>query len=204
MAATLPHKLFFVHAPRRSGAVCLTFDNGPHPEHTPQVLDVLKEAGVPATFFVVGRQAEEYPDLVRRMAAEGHDVGHHSYTHSEAHLTTTRQLLDEVRRTSDLLNRLLGEVPPLFRPPFGKLTVAKLLRLWCAHQTVVLWNVDPRDYACQSPEEVRGWFASRPLCSGDVVLMHDNVPYAAEVLPDLIPRTRARGLTFTKVSQWTT
>jgi peptidoglycan/xylan/chitin deacetylase (PgdA/CDA1 family) len=204
MGAILPRTWFFVRAPANSNAVCLTFDNGPHPEYTRRVLDVLKEHGVAGTFFVVGSEVEACPDLVRRMAAEGHAVGHHSYFHEPPHLTSARQLLAEVRRTCDLLDRLVGETPPLFRPPYGKLTVAKLWRLWWAGQTVVLWNVDPKDYACHSPEEVRSWFRRRPLRRGDVVLMHDNMPYAAEVLPEIIHAARARGLAFTTVSHWLT
>lgn len=203
LAAALPRRRFLVRVPADSGAVCLTFDDGPHPEHTPRLLDVLKRHGIPATFFVIGERVERCPDLVRRMAAEGHEVGHHTYSHPEPHLTSARQLLDEVSRTRDLLARLLGKAPTLFRPPRGKVTAAKLWRLWRAGQSVVLWNVEVRDHAFKAAEEIRAWFRDRPLRGGDVVLMHDDWPRAADVVPDLVQSIRGRGLRFAKVSEWT-
>jgi peptidoglycan/xylan/chitin deacetylase (PgdA/CDA1 family) len=180
----------------------LTFDDGPHPEHTPAVLDVLKKEEVGATFFLLGDRARRFPGLVRRIAAEGHLIGHHSFSHSEPGRTSARQLLDEVSRTQDVLTALVGRPSPWFRPPKGKLTAAKLVRLWRAGQTVVLWNVDPKDYSCQSPQEVRDWFDRHPLGGGDLVLLHDNVPYAGGMLTDLIHATRRRGLNFVTPEQW--
>ncbi len=202
MAFALPRHFFLVQGPRNSGSVCLTFDDGPHPEHTPRLLDVLGRHGIAATFFVVGQQAERYPELVRRLAAEGHVVGHHSYSHSEPRLTSARQLSQEVCQTRDLLARVLGQAPILFRPPHGKLTGAKLWRLWRAGQTVVLWNVDPKDYSLRSACEGRTWFLRNPIQAGDIVLMHDNHPYAAEMLPELIQETRNRRLGFATPLNW--
>jgi peptidoglycan/xylan/chitin deacetylase (PgdA/CDA1 family) len=191
-----------VRGPKESRVVCLTFDDGPHPEHTPRLLDVLGRHGVPATFFVVGQQAERYPELVRRLAAEGHVVGHHSYFHSDPRLTSARQLMKEVRQTADLLSKLLGQGPTLFRPPHGKLTGSKLWHLWRAGQAVVLWNVDPKDYALRSASEGLAWFLRNPIQAGDIVLMHDNQPYAAEILSELIQKTRDRGLGFATPLNW--
>ena len=201
MAALLPRRWFCVCVSANSKAVNLTFDDGPHPEHTARVLDVLKSKRVVATFFVIGKLAERYPDLVRRMAADGHAVGNHSFHHTEPSRTSARQLLLEVRQTRDLVASLVGETPTLFRPPFGKMTIGKLLRLWGAGQTVVLWNVDPKDYACESVEDLRGWFQQHPLKAGDVVLMHDSLPHASAVLPEIIESARARGIMFSKVLQ---
>ncbi len=203
MAATLPRTWFLVQGPKQSCSVCLTFDDGPHPEHTPRLLDVLGKYEIPATFFVVGRQAERYPELVRRLMAEGHTIGHHSYSHSEPRLTSAQHLLEEVRRTRELLSQLLGQSPNLFRPPCGKLTGAKLLLLWRAGQTIVLWNVDPKDYALPSAGEGLAWFQKNQLQGGDIVLMHDNQPHASEILPTLIRLTLDRGFGFTTASQWT-
>jgi peptidoglycan/xylan/chitin deacetylase (PgdA/CDA1 family) len=200
--AALPRSRLLVRGPDGDRSVCLTFDDGPHPEHTPRLLDVLKDLGAPATFFVVGRQAERHPGLVRRMAAEGHLVGNHSFTHGEPARTSARHLLEEVRQTAAVLTPLAGRQPPLFRPPKGQLTVAKAWRLWRAGQTIVLWSADPKDYACGSAAEVRGYFERRPLGPGDVVLMHDTHPHAAEVLPAVIAAGRARGLSFTTLARW--
>jgi peptidoglycan/xylan/chitin deacetylase (PgdA/CDA1 family) len=202
MAVTLPRRMFLVDGPVKSGSICLTFDDGPDPVHTPRLLDVLKQHKIPATFFVIGQQAERHPEIVRRMIAEGHLVGNHSFTHSEPRGISAQQLVEEVQRTRELLLDLTGQAPALFRPPKGKLTAAKLWALWRAGQTVVLWNSDPRDYVCRSASDVRNWFRAHPLCAGNLVLMHDNRPHAAEVLPELIAAARRRGQTFVTVSEW--
>jgi peptidoglycan/xylan/chitin deacetylase (PgdA/CDA1 family) len=202
LAATLPRRWLLVRGSPRSRSVCLTFDDGPHPVHTPRLLEVLKQQQVPATFFVVGREVERYPDVVRRILAEGHALGHHSFSHGDPARTSARELLEEVRATEAVLNRVAGASPSLFRPPHGKLTAGKLWRLWRGGQTVVLWNVDPKDFACPTAEELRAWFRLHPLRGGDVVLLHDTHPHAAEVLPELIAAARVCGLDFTTPRWW--
>ncbi len=201
LAVAVPRSLYLLSGPAADGNVCLTFDDGPHPEHTLHLLDVLAQHGVRATFFVIGRHAEQYPDLVRRISAEGHEVGNHSFSHAEPGQTSARQLIDDVCRGRQLLASLLGRAPRLVRPPKGKVTAAKLGGLWWSRQTVVLWNVDPKDYACRSADELAAWFESHPLQGGDLVLLHDSQPHAAVVLPALIADARRRGLHFVTVSQ---
>jgi len=202
MAATLPRRFLLVCGPARSNSVCLTFDDGPDPEHTPRLLDVLGEAGVPATFFVIGERAERHPRLVRRIAAEGHVLGHHSYSHGDPARTSARQLLDEVQRTRRILIEIVGQAPALVRPPQGKLTPSKVLGLWRAGQTIMLWNVDPKDFACEVSSELGTWFREHPLRGGDVVLLHDVWPHAAAVLPEVIEAVRQSGLAFTTPLSW--
>lgn len=202
MAGTLPRRLFLVQGPPSSRSVGLTFDDGPHPEHTPRLLDVLKDHGVPATFFLIGRHAEAHPEIVARIVAEGHAIGGHSYEHGPPDQVSARRLLEEVRRTADLLAGPLGHPTRLFRPPHGKLTLAKLWGLWRAGQSVILWNVDPKDFAGRTSGEVHDRLRARPPRGGDIVLLHDNHPHAAAVLPEFIAAVRARGLEFTTVAPW--
>jgi peptidoglycan/xylan/chitin deacetylase (PgdA/CDA1 family) len=202
MSRALPRRLLLVAGPHRSRTVCLSFDDGPHPEHTPRLLDVLDEHRVPATFFVIGQNAERYPKLIERIAAEGHDLGNHSYFHREPTETSPQALLEEVRRTAGLLREIIGRSTSLVRPPHGKVTAAKFWALWRAGQTVVLWNRDPKDFACESAETLSAWFQRHPLAAGDLVLLHDNHPYAAEALPAVIRGARERQLAFGTASQW--
>ncbi|MCU0691481.1 MAG: polysaccharide deacetylase family protein [Polyangiaceae bacterium] len=202
MAATLPRRMFMVRGPRRSGAVFLTFDDGPDPHHTPKLLDVLRANRVTATFFLIGQHAQQHLHLVKRMAAEGHAVGHHSYCHGAPERTSAEQLDDDVRRCRQLLGDVLGHQPVLFRPPLGKVTPRKLLRLWRAGQSVVLWNIDSHDFSCEDPDEVRALFRREPLVAGDIVLMHDNHAHAATILPELVSQTRVRGLQFATLEPW--
>lgn len=202
MAATLPRRLFMVSGPAGAPDVCLTFDDGPHPVHTPALLDVLAAAGVKATFFMIGQEVEKHPQVVRRVAAEGHAIGGHSFTHSNPSTTPARQLAEEVERTRRLLEQTIGEDVRLFRPPHGKLTAAKARRLWRAGQSIVLWNVDPKDFACRSSGELAAKLDARRLSGGDVVLLHDNLPVAAEALPDVIGGARQGGVGFATVADW--
>jgi peptidoglycan/xylan/chitin deacetylase (PgdA/CDA1 family) len=196
MTRTLPRRLFVARGSAASRSVHLTFDDGPHETHTPELLDMLKAHRVPATFFVVGDCAERHPEIVQRMAREGHTIGHHSYHHTEPESTSAGQLMGEVERTQALLYPLIGHFPGLFRPPRGAVTAAKLWRLWLSGQTVVLWNVDPQDCARQSADELGAWFAAHPLRGGDIVLLHDDMPHAIRVLPEVIAEARRRGLDF--------
>ena len=202
MATTLPRRLFLVSGPGDSRRVSLTFDDGPHPLHTPVLLDRLAALGIRATFFLLGRQAERHPDIVRRIAAEGHDVGHHSYTHGDPAATSSSTLMSEVWRATRLLEPLIGRAPRLFRPPHGKITGPKCVRLWAAGQTIVLWNQDPKDFACESAESLRTWFATQPLAAGDVILLHDVHPHAAAALEAIATRVRGAGLDFCRISDW--
>lgn len=202
LAATLPRRWFLVSGPVTDHAVCLTFDDGPHPEHTPRLLDVLRAHQVRATFFVIGERAERYQQLVRRIEAEGHVVGHHTYSHSDPRLTSAAKVLAEVRQTRAALAGWLSRPADLFRPPHGKLTAAKLWLLWRERLSVVLWNSDPRDYAARSPEEILDWFHDHPPEPGDVILMHDDRPHASLVVPGLVALCRERGLQFATPFRW--
>jgi peptidoglycan/xylan/chitin deacetylase (PgdA/CDA1 family)/glycosyltransferase involved in cell wall biosynthesis len=196
MAASIPKRLFVADGPSKQRLVWLTFDDGPDPEHTPPLLDVLKANHVQATFFVIGSKVERHPDLVRRLAEEGHSIGNHTFRHQRLDDLSQEDLREEICRTQGLLQGLLGKSLPLFRPPFGKLGISTVWCLWRAGQQIVLWNVDPKDYSLDSPAALADRFRAHPLQSGDIVLLHDNHPYAAAVLPEVIREARERGLEF--------
>jgi peptidoglycan/xylan/chitin deacetylase (PgdA/CDA1 family) len=202
LAALLPRRLFLVSGPASLNSVFLTFDDGPHPEHTPQLLDMLRDLRVVATFFVIGREAAHWPEIVRRIASEGHAIGNHSFSHSQRSHLSAAQMLDEVRRTRDLLHKFVGTAPRLFRPPRGQMTALDLWNLWREGQTIALWNADPMDYSETSSEAIVAWFRNHPIRSGDVILLHDKEPHALRVLPELIKSIRRRGLNFATLTPW--
>lgn len=197
LLATLPRYALVADAGTR---VCLTFDDGPHPEHTPRLLDALGEADARATFFVIGDRAERHPEILERIVAEGHALGTHSYHHHEPDLTSASALVEETRRCNLLLMSITGRPSTLARPPYGKVTAAKMLAMWAERQTIVLWNSDPRDYEHRHDGELAQHFAAHPLSAGDIVLLHDVYPWAARGLPSLIREARDRGLQLTTVS----
>ncbi len=131
---------------------------------------------------------------MRRIVADGHALGHHSYFHREPSQTSADSLLAEVRQTRDLLKKLTGRDVNLFRPPKGKLSVSKLRALWKADQTVVLWNVDPRDFALSESQQLVRWAESYRPAAGDIVLLHDNHPHAAGAVGAIVRRAAEFGL----------
>jgi peptidoglycan/xylan/chitin deacetylase (PgdA/CDA1 family) len=186
LIAAVPRTRVIASLPRGNRTVALTFDDGPHPEWTPRVLDALARQGAQATFFVVGARAELQPDIVRRIAAEGHAIGHHSWSHSEPATTPARVLLAENRRTREFLEDLLKRPVRLFRPPHGKLTPRKLLGAWAQGNVLVLWNRDPKDYQATDASALRTWAAAQPLSPGDIVLLHDTNAHTAAALPQVL------------------
>ena len=208
----LPRSLFLTHGRQlRAGsahgnahgpALSLTFDDGPHPEHTPALLDELEAAGIEATFFVVGEKAERHPDIVRRIAEAGHEIGNHTWSHSEPRQTSTSVFLAELRRTRELLEDLTGQPCRLVRPPKGALSPGKLLGLLTSRQPIVLWNQDTRDYALNDPAAIGRWVANYSPRHGDIVLMHDVHPHATSAV-SLMRRLEAfRLVQFRRVSDW--
>lgn len=198
----LPRSRFLVRGPASSGAVALTFDDGPHPDITPRLLDLLAEHALHATFFVIGREAERYPHLVARMVAEGHAVGHHSYTHSEPALTSAETLLGELEMANDTFREAAGVLPTIMRPPKGQLSSSKLVRLLARGFRIVLWSVDPKDYAMASAEPLVAWARETPLAGGDVILLHDVQPHCLQALPPLAARLRDLNLTAVPLGAW--
>lgn len=131
--------------PTTANRIALTFDDGPDPRFTPQVLDVLQEYNVPATFFVMGRRAERFPDLVTRMAAEGHVIGNHSYSHPNFVVEDDVALREqEVRQTEAIIQNLVGYRPRFFRAPYGFLYNELVEKLAELNNTVVAWSIDVR------------------------------------------------------------
>jgi peptidoglycan-N-acetylglucosamine deacetylase len=189
-----------------SGAVALTFDDGPDPNFTPSVLDLLAERRVAATFFVVGDAAREHPGLVRRMLDEGHAVGSHTRTHPDPGAAGPRELAQQYRAGRKMVEAVTGAPVPLFRPPMGDLGWASVLAIRCSRVTPWLWTRDPSDWV-----PGRRWQdivdELDALRAGDVVVLHDGMrlPRAPEALdrsqtvaavPEVIGRARSRGLFF--------
>jgi peptidoglycan/xylan/chitin deacetylase (PgdA/CDA1 family) len=186
LTAALPPQRWLVRGPHRrltdAPTISLTFDDGPHPEHTPRVLEELHRWNLTATFFVVGREVERHPELVTQIVDAGHALGNHTFSHSEPASTSAEQFLDEVCRTRELLRPWTIEPCRWVRPPKGDLTGRKLHGLWQTGHTVVLWNVDPRDYTLQNSADAEGWCRSRTPQHGDIVLLHDSGPMAAKIV----------------------
>jgi peptidoglycan-N-acetylglucosamine deacetylase len=201
-------ELAYRFSPARSrlgdGGVALTFDDGPDPVFTPQVLDVLAGSGVRATFFVVGKRAERHPEFVRRMVVEGHAVGSHSFSHREAGMLSWLELLRDYRAGRRAVERVLGERVRLFRPPKGHYSGRSAIAVRLLGLRPWLWTIDAEDWRPgATPDDLLAH--TQAVGPGDVVLLHDAIelPLAPEAedrsatvaaLPRLIELVRRRNL----------
>ena len=181
--------------------VALTFDDGPTEETTPRVLEILRSKGVKATFFLVGRQAERYPDLVRQLRAEGHTIGNHTFTHSPLFcFLPPARLRWEVERTQEALSEITGSRPRFFRSPVGLRHPFLARALRDADVEYISWRLRTLDTHPQRPDALRARVLDH-VTSGDIVLMHDRPARGTtamiSVLPEVIDRLRDRGYEFT-------
>lgn len=182
--------------------VSLTFDDGPDPRWTPQILDILKARGLKATFFLVGSQAEKCPSLVRRILAEGHNLGNHTYTHANLGVISEAQIRLELNASQRLIESITGYSTTLFRPPYNAdsqpSSTAELIPLSIAEDLnylIVLENIDPEDWAKPGIEEIVDRVRqNRHL--GNIVLLHDaggDRSQTVAALPQIIDYLQQRG-----------
>jgi peptidoglycan/xylan/chitin deacetylase (PgdA/CDA1 family) len=194
------------HLPRGRRTVALTFDDGPNPAATPLVLDALRAANVRATFFFLGRHVEQWPDLVRRAHAEGHELGNHGFAHRKLHLRSPSYVRLDIARGADAIERVTGARPRFFRAPHGFRSpwVTPIARR--LGERVVGWTLGVWDTARPGANVIarRTLNGVRP---GGIVLLHDGDGYdpggdrlqTAEALPAIIQGLRERGYEFVKL-----
>lgn len=183
--------------------VALTFDDGPDPRHTPQILDILKAEDVLATFFVLGEKVERYPEIVRRMFAEGHLLANHSRTHVDfAELANEDILSLELIPTSQAIENITSQYPLIMRPPYGSLRVDSVNFLRQRGWRIVRWSLDTFDWdtSRNRPEQILSRIKKHHH-PGAIVLMHCNGPATTNVLPDVIRTLRELGYEFVTVTQ---
>ncbi|RKN64321.1 polysaccharide deacetylase family protein [Paenibacillus ginsengarvi] len=178
--------------------IALTFDDGPDERFTPQVLDVLKAYGVKATFFLLGKKAEAHPAIVKRIVREGHAIGNHSYRHPLFTKITVDQFADEVGRTEEVLNRIIGYRPKLLRPPYGEIGEGQLQWASAGGYVVVNWNVDSLDWKSLGEKQVSGNILNHTK-AGAIVLQHSaggdsqDLSGTVKALPAIIMKLREQG-----------
>jgi peptidoglycan/xylan/chitin deacetylase (PgdA/CDA1 family) len=197
----LPKRMYALTGRKPSQCIALTFDDGPDPFHTPMLLDALGRRGAAATFFVVGKAAEKHPELIRRMIAEGHEVGNHTWSHCDGGVVSSKVFLDDVDSGFETLRQVAGREVDLFRPPYGRVSASALVHLWKSRKTVVLWNRDPKDYEASSQVDYLTRIRGIEPEGGDIVLMHDTNPYIVDGIDELLSDVAERGLALATVSQ---
>lgn len=183
--------------------IALTFDDGPHKEYTPQILDVLDEYGIKATFFVIGNNCKENIDLLKREIRAGHEIGNHTYSHPHIAKIDTETLIGEIIKTEDILFELEEKRPNLFRPPEGvySQTVSEMLEK--LDYIPVLWTVDTLDWKGLDAQKIADTVTDN-VFSGAIILCHDYVSGRSgtpDALKIFIPELIEQGYQFVTISE---
>lgn len=177
--------------------VYLTFDDGPIPEITPAVLDILRKEGVHATFFMVGENAQRYPELVDKVRHEGHRIGCHTFHHIKGWGMGVTHYVEDVDRCDSYLGGTR-----LFRPPYGRIGIRQWLKLRRRGYRIVMWNVLTRDYNPQTTQEAMLKRVKRSR-NGSIIVFHDSIKAGKkmlEALPDAINYLKNKGFTFETIA----
>jgi peptidoglycan/xylan/chitin deacetylase (PgdA/CDA1 family) len=164
------------HVATKEAVAALTFDDGPHPQSTPAVLDVLEQYQVHATFFMLGEMAQQYPDLVRQVAQAGHAIGNHSWDHPQFPLISSRDQRWQMRACE---RALAPYGQRLFRPPFGQHNAASRLNAWWLGYRVIMWDLDARDWIDDNAHSIAARLVHQ-IHSGSIVLLHDGLFHPTE------------------------
>jgi peptidoglycan-N-acetylglucosamine deacetylase len=181
--------------------IAMTFDDGPSPETTPRLLDILKQRNIKATFFMIGQNAERNPEIVKRILADGHEIGNHSWTHPQLAKLPDDRVTEEITKTQNAITNASGYTPKLLRPPYGSITGRQ--KEWIENQfglSVILWSVDPFDWKRPGASVIqqRILAGARP---GAIILSHDIHKQTVDSMPATLDALAAKGYKFVTVSQ---
>ena len=197
---------FYLHSVcsgnRNTRAVTLTFDDGPDGQVTPMILDVLKEHHVKAAFFIIGSKAGKYPEVIKRIDAEGHIIGGHSYSHHFFFdLFSRRKTMDEMKKTSDIVFSLTGKRMLLFRPPYGVTNPILARAIKALNFTSVGWSLKSNDTVIKDDDLLLNRLISN-VNKGDIILFHDNKSWVVKLLKTFIPYLKNKEYSIDRLDQF--
>ena len=181
--------------------IAMTFDDGPSAENTPRLLEMLKQRNIKATFFLIGQNVASNPDLVRRILAEGHEIGNHSWTHPQLSKLSDDRVTAEITQTQDAIKDASGFTPTLLRPPYGAITPRQ--REWIESRfglNIILWSVDPFDWKRPGASVITQRILSQTR-PGAIILSHDIHKQTVDAMPATLDALIAKGYKFATVSQ---
>lgn len=181
--------------------IAMTYDDGPHPKNTPRLLDMLRKRNIKATFYVTGRNVQLYPQLTRRIVAEGHEIGNHTWTHRNLKTLSRAEVRKELNRTRDIIVSTCGVKPRTMRPPYGALRQDQ--RAWIFKEygyPTILWSVDPEDWKRPGISVVTSRIVNNTR-NGGIVLAHDLHKPTVDAMPGTLDGLLRKGFKFVTVSQ---
>ena len=181
--------------------VAMTFDDGPHGANTPRLLEMLKQRKIHATFFMVGQCVAEFPDIVKKIVADGHEIANHSWSHPQLSTMSEAAVRDQLQKTHDAIIAACGVTPKVMRPPYGAFTARQ--RAWAHGEwgyKCILWDVDPLDWKVRSSEHVKNEILKATV-PGSIILAHDIHKSTVDAMPETLDALLAKGFKFVTVSE---
>lgn len=191
---------FFNHIETDRSVVALTFDDGPHPMYTSEILEILKKHDVKATFFVIGYNVRLYPELVKKIKSDGHEIANHSYSHEAYSQMNDEDVLVDLARSQKELKNILGEYPSYFRPPYGRLKSSQVNLVSPYFKKIVTWSLDPKDWEENAKSGTILVTILKEIKPGDIVLLHSDKSETVNMLPALLENLLHRGMQFATIS----
>lgn len=186
-----------LHAFAAEKLVALTFDDGPSPQYTERLLDILKKNNVHATFFVIGKNAEKYPKIVAREHTEGHEIGSHTWSHPNLKNISQKKMEAERDKTDAIIKKITGETPKFLRPPYGNEN-AKVRAVW--NRPLINWSVDTLDWKYRSKKHNIA-AVNEQTKEGSIILFHDIHKTSVDSIQSVIDNLKAKGYKFVTVSE---
>lgn len=197
----LPRKAAYNSCNVSDNSIAITFDDGPHPQLTPKLLDLLKDRGIKATFYVVGKNVEAYPEIAKRIVDEGHEIGNHTWNHPSLPKIGAARVKSEMDRTTDIIVKTTGVTPATMRPPYGATNATLNKRLDEEFgMKVILWSVDPQDWKYRNADRVASQLIENTK-SGGILLAHDIHPSTVAAMPRTLDTLTSKGFKFVTVSE---
>ena len=181
--------------------IAITFDDGPSATLTPKLLDLLAAHQIKATFFVIGQNVAEHPEIVARAVREGHEIGNHSWSHPYFARMSDDAIRSQLRRTDEAIMNAAGIHPKLLRPPYGSVTARQ--KRWIHDEfgyEIILWDVDPLDWKRPGPTVIANRIL-KDTRAGSIVLSHDIHPGTIEAMPATLTQLQDKGFKFVTVSE---
>lgn len=200
----------FYHLNTKEKVVALTFDDGPSPIWTPRILEALKKSGIKATFFMLGKHVQDYPDIARRVAQDGHDIGIHSYNHQNLIYSKKEEVARDITYTALIIKNITGKTTMLFRPPKAWLSKREKKQLKKLGYEIILWSLNSKDWVTFDDKYIIRYIL-RHIQPGDIILFHDsggalrieggNRSETVSTIPILAEKLRERGYRFATITE---
>jgi peptidoglycan/xylan/chitin deacetylase (PgdA/CDA1 family) len=183
-------------------AIALTFDDGPDPKNTLRLLGLLKERGIKATFYLIGKSVATYPQIVRQIVADGHEIGNHTWDHKDLSRMNDAGCLDELQKTQDAIIAACGVTPKTFRPPYGNAKLSQRKQIMeKLHYPAIIWEVDTEDWKKPFSSQKVHDTILRDTKAGSIILCHDIHAWTIDAMPGTLDELKAKGFQFKTISE---